>query len=177
MLKRQMQTIVTILAIQCLYLPMGIVLLSERSMRIPVHRVLMEIKKIISAADSGAAYVYGFDLGAWSQKAYVKASNAGRVDKFGNAVSLSSDGKTFAIVHTERVLMPMELMVMRIMIHPLYQVQCMCIAYLKINGHNRLTSRHRMQMLETCLVHRCYCLLMEILSLLERKMRVRMRLE
>ena len=29
MLKRQIQTMVTILAIQCLYLPMGIVLLSE----------------------------------------------------------------------------------------------------------------------------------------------------
>ena len=30
----------------------------------------------------------------WSQKAYVKASNAGQGDSFGYAVSLSSDGQT-----------------------------------------------------------------------------------
>ncbi len=48
--------------------------------------------------DSGAAYVYMRDgMGAWSQQAYLKASNPHPSDYFGHGVSLSSDGGTLAI--------------------------------------------------------------------------------
>jgi len=35
--------------------------------------------------------------GAWSQQAYVKASNPGAGDGFGDALSLSGDGNTLAV--------------------------------------------------------------------------------
>ncbi|ENM5740366.1 FG-GAP repeat protein [Vibrio mimicus] len=49
-----------------------------------------------SAENSGAVYVYRFD-GAWSQQAYVKASNTGAHEHFGSSVALSSDGNTLAV--------------------------------------------------------------------------------
>jgi hypothetical protein len=50
-----------------------------------------------AAADSGAVYVYIRSVGTWSQQAYVKASNTGDGDNFGNAVALSGDGNTLAV--------------------------------------------------------------------------------
>lgn len=50
-----------------------------------------------SAPDSGAAYVFTRTGVAWSQQAYVKASNTGRHDFFGYGVALAADGATFAI--------------------------------------------------------------------------------
>jgi hypothetical protein len=41
--------------------------------------------------DSGAVYVFVRSGGAWTQQAFLKASNAGAEDGFGNAVSLSGD--------------------------------------------------------------------------------------
>ena len=49
------------------------------------------------ASFSGAAYVFVRSSGAWSQQAYIKASNAGVFDRFGNAVALSSDGNMLLI--------------------------------------------------------------------------------
>jgi len=50
------------------------------------------------ASDSGAAYVFVRDgMGAWSQQAYVKASNTGASDEFGVSVALSGDGNTLAV--------------------------------------------------------------------------------
>jgi hypothetical protein len=49
------------------------------------------------AANSGAVYVFTRSAGAWSQQAYVKASNAEEVDEFGSALALSADGNTLAV--------------------------------------------------------------------------------
>ena len=46
---------------------------------------------------SGAAYVYLRSGTTWTQQAYVKASNTGDFDTFGNAVALSGDGNTLAV--------------------------------------------------------------------------------
>ncbi|EJE8516368.1 hypothetical protein M5252_004723 [Vibrio parahaemolyticus] len=45
---------------------------------------------------SGAAYVFEYAEGAWSQQAYIKASNAGYTHHF-YKVALSGDGKTLAV--------------------------------------------------------------------------------
>jgi drug/metabolite transporter superfamily protein YnfA len=50
-----------------------------------------------SAFGAGAVYVYTFAAGAWSQQAYVKASNSGASDEFGTSVALSGDGNTLAV--------------------------------------------------------------------------------
>ncbi|MBI3048955.1 MAG: integrin [Acidobacteria bacterium] len=50
-----------------------------------------------SAYNAGAVYVYVRKGDAWVQQAYVKASNAGSGDHFGNAVALSADGSTMAV--------------------------------------------------------------------------------
>ena len=50
-----------------------------------------------SASNSGAVYLFRFTGGAWTQEAYLKASNAEDWDVFGWAVSLSSDGNTLAV--------------------------------------------------------------------------------
>jgi hypothetical protein len=50
-----------------------------------------------SAADAGAVYVFTRGGAAWSQQAYVKASNADGGDHFGHAVALSADGNTMAV--------------------------------------------------------------------------------
>ena len=49
------------------------------------------------AFDPGAVYVFRFDGTAWSQQAYVKASNTGEGDQFGFALALSADGNTLAV--------------------------------------------------------------------------------
>ena len=49
-----------------------------------------------STSVSGAVYVFTRTGTAWSQQAYVKASNAGAWDAFGHAVALSADGNTLA---------------------------------------------------------------------------------
>jgi len=56
-----------------------------------------------SASDAGAVYVFVRDAtGAWSQRAYVKASNTGASDCFGHGVALSGAGNTLAVgVHHE----------------------------------------------------------------------------
>jgi len=51
-----------------------------------------------SARNSGAVYVFTRNAaGSWTQQAYVKASNTGEGDEFGNALSLSADGNTLAV--------------------------------------------------------------------------------
>ena len=50
-----------------------------------------------TAPDAGAVYVYNRSGAAWSQQAYVKASNANAGDNFGTAVALSADGNTLAV--------------------------------------------------------------------------------
>lgn len=47
--------------------------------------------------EPGAVYVFSRSGSTWSQQAYVKASNTGREDSFGKAISLSADGNTLAV--------------------------------------------------------------------------------
>jgi hypothetical protein len=49
------------------------------------------------ARNAGAVYVFTRDDGAWSQQAYIKASNTEADDAFGSSVALSSDGNTLAV--------------------------------------------------------------------------------
>lgn len=49
-----------------------------------------------TAANSGAVYVFQRTEGAWSQQAYLKASNTGPGDFFGFGLALSADGNTLA---------------------------------------------------------------------------------
>jgi hypothetical protein len=44
-----------------------------------------------NASGSGAAYVFTRSDGVWSQQAYLKASNTGNNDRFGDAVAISGD--------------------------------------------------------------------------------------
>jgi len=50
-----------------------------------------------TASRAGAVYVFSRSDDAWSQQAYVKASNTGSGDWFGNAMSLSGDGNMLAV--------------------------------------------------------------------------------
>jgi len=50
-----------------------------------------------AAPASGAVYVYARNGAAWSQQAYVKASNTQADDLFGTSVALSEDGRTLAV--------------------------------------------------------------------------------
>ena len=50
-----------------------------------------------SASNSGAAYVFVRSGSAWSQQAYIKASNTGAADSFGVALDLSNDGSLLAV--------------------------------------------------------------------------------
>jgi hypothetical protein len=50
-----------------------------------------------SAYNAGAVYVYAREGANWTQRAYVKASNAGAGDHFGSSVALSADGNTMAV--------------------------------------------------------------------------------
>ena len=49
------------------------------------------------ADNSGAAYVFFRNGGTWAQQAYIKASNTGASDEFGESLSLSQDGKVLAV--------------------------------------------------------------------------------
>lgn len=49
------------------------------------------------ASESGAVYVFSRADSAWSQQAYIKASNTQADDTFGRTVSLSADGATLAV--------------------------------------------------------------------------------
>ena len=46
---------------------------------------------------TGAVYVFIKEDGAWSQQAYIKASNTGAYDQFGARLSLSGDGNALAV--------------------------------------------------------------------------------
>ncbi len=52
-----------------------------------------------NSTNTGAVYLFRFSTGSstWSQQAYIKASNTGANDQFGNFVSLSADGNTLAV--------------------------------------------------------------------------------
>jgi len=50
-----------------------------------------------SVENAGAVYVFTRNGTAWTQQAYVKASNAGASDLFGATVALSEDGDTMAV--------------------------------------------------------------------------------
>jgi hypothetical protein len=50
-----------------------------------------------TALNAGAAYVFTRSSGAWTQQAYIKASNTGAGDRFGFRVALSADGATLAV--------------------------------------------------------------------------------
>ena len=49
------------------------------------------------AKEAGAVYVFSRDGNAWSQEAYVKASNTDAADFFGASADLSSDGNTLVV--------------------------------------------------------------------------------
>src|SRR5499427_1993298 len=50
-----------------------------------------------SLYSAGAVYVFARTNNAWSQQAYIKASNPGQSDHFGFVVSLSQNGNTLAV--------------------------------------------------------------------------------
>lgn len=50
-----------------------------------------------SIANAGAVYVFTRSGAAWSQQAYVKASNTDANDMFGDAIAVSADGNTLAV--------------------------------------------------------------------------------
>lgn len=52
-------------------------------------------------ASTGAVYLFRSDGASWWQQAYIKASNPDRLDHFGEAVALSSDGNTLAVGTTK----------------------------------------------------------------------------
>jgi hypothetical protein len=49
------------------------------------------------ASQGGAVYVFARSAGAWSQQAYIKASNTETGDQFGLQIALSGDGNTLAV--------------------------------------------------------------------------------
>ena len=50
-----------------------------------------------SASNSGAIYVFRRSGAAWAQQAYIKASNTGANDFFGQRLALAADGNTLAV--------------------------------------------------------------------------------
>ncbi len=50
-----------------------------------------------SGDDNGAAYVFRYSAGSWSQQAYIKASNSGEKDEFGHAAALDDTGDVLAV--------------------------------------------------------------------------------
>ncbi len=50
-----------------------------------------------TSTDSGAAYVFRFNAGAWTQQAYIKPLNTGMGHTFGGATDISTDGNTIAV--------------------------------------------------------------------------------
>jgi hypothetical protein len=53
-----------------------------------------------SLRDAGAVYVFVRRANAWSQQAYVKASNSDTNDRFGSRIALSADGRTMVVAAT-----------------------------------------------------------------------------
>src|SRR6185436_9305068 len=51
----------------------------------------------LSAGASGAAFVFARSGLTWSQQAYLKASNPGAFDFFGQSIAISADGSTLAV--------------------------------------------------------------------------------
>jgi hypothetical protein len=51
----------------------------------------------LSAEDCGALYLFTRSGTTWTQKAYIKSSNADAYDEFGSAMALSKDGKVLAV--------------------------------------------------------------------------------
>jgi hypothetical protein len=49
------------------------------------------------AGDSGAVYVFTRSGATWTQQAYIKASNTGAGEDFGEGIALSSDGNTLVV--------------------------------------------------------------------------------
>ncbi len=49
-------------------------------------------------SDSGAVYVFFKTQTTWSQQAYIKASNPGEIDRFGNSVAISGDTALVAAI-------------------------------------------------------------------------------
>ena len=47
--------------------------------------------------NSGAAYLYTYNVNGWSQLSYIKASNSDHGDNFGHAVDINDDGNLIAI--------------------------------------------------------------------------------
>jgi hypothetical protein len=50
-----------------------------------------------SDTSAGAVYVFVRNGNAWTQQAYIKASNAGKEDWFGSRLAMSGDGNTIAV--------------------------------------------------------------------------------
>jgi len=50
-----------------------------------------------TVTDAGAVYLFRFISDNWQQQAYIKASNTGADDTFGQSVALSADGNTLAV--------------------------------------------------------------------------------
>jgi hypothetical protein len=50
-----------------------------------------------SASDAGAVYMFTRSDAAWTQHAYIKASNTGAGDSFGHSLALSTNGTTLAV--------------------------------------------------------------------------------
>jgi hypothetical protein len=50
-----------------------------------------------SFGQAGAAYFFERGAGAWRQQAYLKASNTGKKDRFGDSVAVSADGNVLAV--------------------------------------------------------------------------------
>jgi hypothetical protein len=50
-----------------------------------------------TASSAGAVYVFARSGQAWSQQAYIKASNTDAFDEFGSSLALSADGTTLAV--------------------------------------------------------------------------------
>ena len=50
-----------------------------------------------NSTSSGAVYLFRFSSNSWTQQAFIKASNTGESDDFGQSVSLSADGNILAV--------------------------------------------------------------------------------
>ena len=50
-----------------------------------------------NSTDTGAVYVFRYSSSTWAEQAYLKASNPGGLDEFGERVHLSGDGNTLAV--------------------------------------------------------------------------------
>lgn len=51
----------------------------------------------LNTQNNGAVYMFTYNGGAWSQQAYIKASNPSPADEFGSSVSLNTDGTILAV--------------------------------------------------------------------------------